>query len=91
MITDTYESAWDESSTYSVHRGYDVYDDHGRLVQRVENHRSPTDEGVMDVRLSAGTYLVAYPDGNRPRFWIEVKIEDGRLTTADVTTLRAPR
>lgn len=43
----------------------------------------------MDVRLPAGTYFVAVPDGARPRLWIEVNVEDGRLTFADVTGLRA--
>jgi hypothetical protein len=50
-----------------------------------------TDESVMDVRLPAGSSFVAVPDGARPRLWIEVNVEDGRLTFADVTELRTPR
>ena len=89
--TDTFESATGERMTYSLHTGFDIYDEHGRFLQSVENHRSLTDENLTDVPLAAGKYFVAIPDGKQPRFWIEVNIEDGKLTIADVTTLHSRR
>src|SRR5215475_2317796 len=74
--TPTRETWW-EDLTYDVHEGYDIYDDHGGFVQRVENHQSPTDESVTDVRLPAGAYFVALPHGAEPHFWIQVDVEDG--------------
>lgn len=88
VVTDTHDYAYGEHAFYSLHEGYDIYDERGTLLERVENHRTPTDEGVTDVRLAAGKYLVAIPDGPEPKFWIEVTIADGRLTEADVTRLQ---
>lgn len=85
VVTRTHDFAYGTHATYSLHEGYDIYDEHGTLLERVDNHRTPTDEEVTDVRLAAGTYFVAVPDGPRPEFWIEVKIQDGQLTEADVT------
>jgi hypothetical protein len=90
VVTDTHDYAYGEHALYSIHEGYDIYDEHGTLLERVENHRTPTDESVTDVRLKAGKYLVAVPDGPKPDFWIAVTIADGRLTEVDVTGLRLP-
>src|SRR5262245_22864493 len=88
--TATHETSWEDLS-YDIHDGYDIYDDHGKLVEHVENRRSPTDEDVMDVRLPAGAYFVALPHGAQPRFWIEVEVKEGRLTFADVTRVSSTR
>jgi hypothetical protein len=90
VVTDTHDYAYGEHAFYALHEGYDIYDERGRLLKRVENHRSPTDEGVTDVPLAAGRYLVAIPDGPQPELWISIRIEDGRLTEADVTRLHVP-
>lgn len=89
VVTESHDYAYGEHGIYALHEGYDIYDEHGVLLERVENHRTPVDERVTDVPLAAGRYFVAIPDGSRPELWIGIRIEDGRLTEADVT--RRPR
>lgn len=72
-----------------VHSGYDLFDADGRFVRHVANHISSTDGGLMTVTLTPGKYFIAIPDGHRPSIWVEVTIEEGRLTYADVTGLKA--
>ncbi len=88
--TATHKVAYGEHGIYAVHEGYDVYDEQGRLIERVENHRWPGDERVEDVHLDAGRYFVAVPDGAVPKLWIGIEIRDGLVTQADVTRLSKP-
>jgi hypothetical protein len=87
VVTERHDYAYGEHGIYSLHEGYDIYDEQGNLLRRVANHRTPTDESVTDVTLAPGSYLVAVPDGPSPGIWIEIRIEDGRVTEADVTKL----
>lgn len=89
LVTESHDYAYGEHGIYALHEGYDIYDEAGVLLKRIENHRTPIDEGVTDVPLAAGSYLVAIPDGPRPELWIRIRIEDGRLTEANVTQLPA--
>jgi hypothetical protein len=88
VVTETHDYAYGEHGVYSLHDGYDIYDERGRWIEHVPNHVSPTDEDVTDVRLAAGKYVVAIPEGRHPRTWIGVQVVDGKLTKADLTRLQ---
>jgi hypothetical protein len=84
VLTPTFLSMRGDDVPRWLRQGYDVFDAAGAFVRRVENRVSFADEGVTTVSLPPGRYLLAVPGGRGARFWVEVTIEAGRLTEADV-------
>jgi hypothetical protein len=70
---------------YFPHSSYAIYAIGGKLVRRVENHNSPSDEIPQIVTLPAGSYVVearSEQDGGYIR--VHVQIKPARQTTLDL-------
>jgi hypothetical protein len=69
---------------YYIHSSYLVYTADGRLIKKVENHVSLSDEVPELVTLPAGYYVVEARSDNEGYIRIRVVIRDGLRTSLDL-------
>jgi len=65
---------------YYAHSSYAIYTVDGKLLKRVENHMSPTDEAPEIVSLPTGSYIVEARSERDGYIREPVTINDGRRT-----------
>jgi hypothetical protein len=74
----------DGGLSYYAHSSYDIYGVDGKLVKRVENYISATDEIPQHVSLPVGSYLVDVRSEKDGYVRVSVTIKEGRQTTLDL-------
>src|SRR5437773_6350143 len=69
---------------YYAHSSYDIYGADGKLVKRMENHISATDEIPQHVSLPVGSHLVDVRSEKDGYVRVPVTIKEGRQKTLDL-------
>jgi hypothetical protein len=69
---------------YFPHSSYAIYAIGGKLVRKVENHNSPSDEIPQVVTLPAGSYVVAARSEQDGYIRVHVQIKQAQQTTLDL-------
>jgi hypothetical protein len=69
---------------YFPHSSYAIYAIGGKLVRKVENHNSPSDETPQIVTLPAGSYVVEARSEQDGYIRVHVQIKPAQQTTLDL-------
>lgn len=72
------------SSDFPTHTAYDIYDEDGKLVQRVDNRSGSFYQTPATVRLAPGNYQVKARATNHGLVTVPVIVKEGESTVLDL-------
>ncbi len=78
-------------SDFPTHAGYTIYDENGKLLQRVDNRSGAFDQSAAAVSLPPGEYKVKAPVTNHGMVTVSVIIKEGETTILDLDKSHFPQ